>query len=147
MGSGLPNCASTKAVSNLNVPQSATLNIKAPPTFPSWVTSPLNPVQQPPRLIPRNPQREEDDAFNPSDVKAANKAGSAVEMPNSSNWIQTLLPGANITMKTSTSSTDRKDWTLILIRPDPDTIKELQQAKMPLAKVYNMEFDLTCKKK
>lgn len=85
--------------------------------------------------------------FSPSDVKAANKAGNAVEMGNSGDWIQTLLPGANLVMKTTTSSTDQKDWTRILIRPDADSIKELQQAKMPLAKVYNMEFDLTCKKK
>ena len=43
-------------------------------------------------------------------------------------------------------STTQKDWTRVLIRPGTNGIKKLQEARLPLAKVYNMEFDLTCKK-
>lgn len=86
-------------------------------------------------------------SFSPSDVKAANKAGNAEELTNSEDWMSTLMPGANITMKTTTGNSSRKDWTRILIRPSDNSIKELRDNKMPLAKVYNMEWDLTCKKK
>lgn len=86
--------------------------------------------------------------FGPSDVKAANKAGEAVDMPNYSGpWIDKLLPGSNITLKTFTSGTNQKDWTRILLRPTASAIRDLQKEKLPLAKVYNMEWDLTCQKK
>lgn len=87
-------------------------------------------------------------AFSPNDVKAANKAGNAEAMPNLDGpWVDELLPGSNITVKTRTGNGSRKDWTRILVRPSADSIKELQDKKLPLAKLYNMEWDLTCKKK
>ncbi|MFC3859669.1 hypothetical protein ACFOPQ_02685 [Deinococcus antarcticus] len=85
---------------------------------------------------------------SPSDVKAANKAGNAVEMPNDEDgWLDTLLPGANTTVKTMTDNIKQKGWTRLLVRPSASSIRELQDDKLPLAKVYNMEFDLTCTKK
>ncbi|WP_309572672.1 hypothetical protein [Deinococcus sp.] len=69
-------------------------------------------------------------------------------MPNTTGpWVDTLLPGAVMTLRTSTSNTSAgMVWTRLLIRPGINSIKELQITKMPLAKACNMEFDLTCKK-
>ena len=89
-------------------------------------------------------------AFSPSDVVAATSSNQAVAMPNyTGQWIGSgLLPGTALTLETSTGSSGAATpWTRLMIRPNKESIKELQRAKMPLAKVYNMEFDLTCKKK
>lgn len=86
-------------------------------------------------------------AFSPGDVVAANKADNTLPLRNyAGNWIETLPPGAKITLKTTTENTTQKGWTRLLIRPGDDNVRELQKAKLPLAKVYNMEFDLTCNK-
>lgn len=86
--------------------------------------------------------------FSPGDVQVANKADNVLQLTQyEDSWIQTVPAGAKTTVKTTTSSTTQRDWTRVLIRPSADGIRRLQEAKLPLAKVYNMEFDLTCKKK
>ena len=86
--------------------------------------------------------------FSPADVQVANKADNVLQLTQyEDSWIQTVPAGAKTTVKTTTSNTTQKDWTRVLIRPSADGIRRLQEAKLPLAKVYNMEFDLTCKKK
>ena len=87
-------------------------------------------------------------AFSPSDVVAAT-ASSATPLNNyEGNWVETLLPGTSMTLKTETGNDGAgTKWTRLLIRPSKEAVRELQEAKMPLAKIYNMEFDLTCTKK
>ncbi|GAA5437053.1 hypothetical protein ACMT4L_14075 [Deinococcus sp. A31D244] len=87
--------------------------------------------------------------FAPGDLYVANGAANATSMPNyDGQWIDTLLPGTNVTLQASTGSQPAgTNWTRLLIRPPADAIKELQQAKLPLARIYNMEFDLTCTRK
>lgn len=87
-------------------------------------------------------------AFSPLEVVAATES-SAVPLNNYQvSWIDTLLPGTAVTLQAATGSDGAAiRWTRLLIRPGADSIRELQKAKMPLAKVYNMEFDLTCTKK
>lgn len=86
--------------------------------------------------------------FSPSDVQVANKADNVLPLNNYvDRWTEQVPAGAKTTLQTTTNNTTQKDWTRLLIRPGADSIKELQQAKLPLAKVYNMEFDLTCQKK
>ncbi len=87
-------------------------------------------------------------AFSPSEVVAAT-ASSATPLNNyQSKWIESLLPGTAITLQTETDNAGAATkWTRLLIRPSKDAVQDLQKAKMPLAKVYNMEFDLTCTKK
>lgn len=85
--------------------------------------------------------------FNPSDVSLATTNAQAVETSNYDNgWFTELLPGTNVTVQPYANTTV-SNWTRLLIRPDAQSLKELQEAKLPLAKVYNMEFDLTCTKK
>ncbi|EYB69577.1 hypothetical protein DEIPH_ctg004orf0097 [Deinococcus phoenicis] len=86
--------------------------------------------------------------FYPADVKAVNRAGNAVETNNYDGpWFDRLLPGTHVTVRPSTGNTNIRDFTRLLIRPGASFIKELRDAQLPLAKVYNMESDLTCKKK
>ena len=87
-------------------------------------------------------------AFSPSDVVAAT-ASRATPLNNyEGNWVETLLPGTSMTLKTETGNDGAgTKWTRLLIRPSKEAVRELQEAKMPLAKIYNMEFDLTCTKK
>jgi len=86
--------------------------------------------------------------FSPGDVKAATKGGQSLDLTNYDGaWLEKLLPGANATVTPYTSSTTAaQGLTRLLIRPDADGVKGLQQAKLPLAKLYNMEFDLSCEK-
>lgn len=87
-------------------------------------------------------------AFSPSEVIAATDDTAAPLNNYRGGWINTLLPGTAVTLQTATGSDGAATkWTRLLIRPSAGSIKELQKAKMPLAKVYNMEFDLTCTKK
>lgn len=86
--------------------------------------------------------------FSPSDVKAATGTGQALDLQNyDGSWLEKLLPGANTTVTTYNSTTAAKGFTRLLIRPGADALQDLREAKLPLAKVYNMEFDLTCQKK
>lgn len=87
-------------------------------------------------------------AFSPSDVYGVTGTANAIEMSNATGpWIDTMLPGTTMTLQTSTNNTVAgTTFTRLVIRPDADSVKRLQEEKMPLAKVYNMEFDLTCKK-
>ena len=87
-------------------------------------------------------------AFSPSEVVAATDS-SAVPLNNyKGQWIDTVFPGTSVTLQTETDNQGAATrWTRLLIRPGADSIKALQKAKMPLAKVYNMEFNLTCTKK
>ena len=84
-------------------------------------------------------------AFSPSEVVAAT-ASSAAPLNNSvDKSVESLLPGTSITLQTETGNDGAATrWTRLLIRPSKDAIQELQKARLPLAKVYNMEFDLTC---
>ncbi|MFC4640236.1 hypothetical protein [Deinococcus hohokamensis] len=86
--------------------------------------------------------------FSPSDVNAATAGGSATKMPNYDGpWLDDLLPGSNVTVRTFTGNLSKdQGFTRLLIRPDADAVKELKKERLPLARVYNMEFDLTCKK-
>ncbi|MFB9992508.1 hypothetical protein ACFFLM_11070 [Deinococcus oregonensis] len=86
--------------------------------------------------------------FSPSDVKAATGTGQALDLNNyETSWVEKLLPGANITLTTYNDTVAAKGFTRLLIRPKTDALEEIREAKLPLAKVYNMEFDLTCQKK
>ncbi|QFP76608.1 hypothetical protein [Deinococcus sp. AJ005] len=86
-------------------------------------------------------------AFSPSEVVAATDSSADPLNNHVGPWIDTLLPGTSVTLHTRTGNQGAATkWTRLLIRPGAESIKELQKAKMPLAKVYNMEFDLTCKK-
>jgi hypothetical protein len=86
--------------------------------------------------------------FSPGDVKAATKGGQSQDLNNyDGSWLEKLLPGANTTVTTYTGSTNAaQGFTRLLIRPSADAVKGLQEAKFPLAKLYNMEFDLSCTK-
>lgn len=86
--------------------------------------------------------------FSPSDVKAATGTGQALDLQNYDGaWLEKLLPGANTTVTTYTTTAAAKGFTRLLIRPGTDALQEIREAKLPLAKVYNMEFDLSCQNK
>lgn len=86
--------------------------------------------------------------FSPSDVKAATSAGQAIELQNYDGpWLEKLLAGANTTVTTYNNTDAAKGLTRLLIRPGTGALQEIRDAKLPLAKVYNMEFDLSCQKK
>jgi hypothetical protein len=85
--------------------------------------------------------------FSPSEIYAAT-ATAATPLPNfQGRWIDTLLPGTAIILRTQTDDRGAATrWTRLLIRPDADAVRELQKARLPLARIYNLEFDLTCQK-
>ncbi|AZI41704.1 hypothetical protein EHF33_02205 [Deinococcus psychrotolerans] len=87
-------------------------------------------------------------AFSPSDVVVATNDSAAPLNNYKNQWIETLLPGTSMTLQTETDNRGTATkWTRLLIRPSADAVKELQKAKLPLAQIYNMEFDLICNKK
>lgn len=86
-------------------------------------------------------------AFSPSNVVAATDSGTLPLNNYVGQWIDTLLPGTSITLHTRTDTHGAATkWTRLLIRPEASAVRDMQKAGLPLAKVYNMEFDLTCKK-
>lgn len=83
--------------------------------------------------------------FDPSDVSVADGAGKSVAMSNYvGGWVKDAVPPGTQTRLQPTVAPG--PYQRLLIRPGADSLKELNQAKLPLAKIYNMEFDLTCKK-
>lgn len=86
--------------------------------------------------------------FSPGDLYVASGTANAMALPHSTGrWIETLLPGTGTALHTSSDALPPEvSWTRVPLRPGSEAVKSLQQAKLPLAKVYNMEFDLTCKK-
>ncbi len=85
--------------------------------------------------------------FHPSDVNAANIADSAFDLPNDEGrWVDTLLSGANMTVRPSTGKLTQRDLTRLLIRPTSQQARDLQGKHLSLARTDNMEWDFTCLK-
>ncbi|TSA83125.1 hypothetical protein FNU79_12385 [Deinococcus detaillensis] len=86
--------------------------------------------------------------FNATNVVAATDTSAMTFNNFVGDQTSALLPGTSTTFQAVTGGEGgATKWTRLLIRPGSDAIKYLQQQKYPLAKIYNMEFNLTCTKK